>query len=273
MVLTPLVSASAFWMAFHLRSVAPHALRRAKAMFVVVGRDFGALIELLLVGVAVRFRLGRIVAGGFCHRRNVPAVHRAREAARVSEESCVGVAVSDQRSQSPKFDRHFRSGKAWNNAPDSFDLAPEFFFGDVVEGSDVFVDHDTHQRVEILVPLCGSQDLALRGRPENLLGGRFRPSQIERPLLAFQCELAARILRCDEEVKFCARTGTDQLAPDAVAVRPSVFDHVGVPRDLEVARNHRAAAPDLSKGFEIGGACRGRTYDLLIKSQLLYQLS
>ena len=62
-----------------LARVAPLALRRAKTMLVVVGRDVGALIELLLVGVAVRFRLRRIVAGRlFCHRRNLPAASGLR---------------------------------------------------------------------------------------------------------------------------------------------------------------------------------------------------
>ena len=64
-----------------LARVAALALRRAKAMFVVVGRDVGALIELLLVGVAVRFRLRRIVAGRlFCHRRNLTCRLRSARA-------------------------------------------------------------------------------------------------------------------------------------------------------------------------------------------------
>ena len=55
-----------------LACIATLALRRAKTMFVVVGRDVSALIELLFVGVPVRFGLRRIVAGGlFCHRRNL----------------------------------------------------------------------------------------------------------------------------------------------------------------------------------------------------------
>ena len=62
-----------------LARVAALALRRAEAMLVVVGRDFGALIELLLVRVAVCFRLRRIVAGRlFGHRRNLTCRLRTR---------------------------------------------------------------------------------------------------------------------------------------------------------------------------------------------------
>ena len=74
MVFTPSVSAERLLDRGPLARVAALALGRAETMLVVVGRDVGALIELLLVGVAVRFRLRRIVAGGlFCHRRNLPA--------------------------------------------------------------------------------------------------------------------------------------------------------------------------------------------------------
>ena len=37
--------------------------------------------------------------------------------------------------------------------------------------------------------------------------------------------------------------------------------------------NQNPQKTEVSQGFKLGGRCRDRTYDPLIKSQLLYQLS
>ena len=115
-----------------------------------------------------------------------------------------------------------------NQAPDSFDLAPERFFGNVSgTGQCAHVVTIRTSASRSSLHSSGSQALTLRGWTQNLLRSRLGSSQVERPLLAFQRELAARSLWSDKEVKICARAViANQLAADAVAVRLRVLDHV-----------------------------------------------
>ena len=74
MVFTPSAERQRLLDGIPFAGVATQALRRAEAVLVVVGGDFAALIELLLVGIAVRFGFeGSSRDGCFDMARNVPA--------------------------------------------------------------------------------------------------------------------------------------------------------------------------------------------------------